>query len=179
MPRIDIRPGLVAVPAADIDPELFAVFVRANREHLDRYLPRVAVLDSTDAAREHFVSVAQQVASRELWEWHLEDSGAMCGAVRLNRVEWENRKAAVAYYVGAEFQGRGIATTAVRAILRYAFVDLGFHRIELRCVTENAASVRVAERLGFIREGELRAAELLHGQYANHFVYSMLASEFL
>ena len=178
MDVLSVLPGITAVPAALIDPEKFAAFVRRNRDHLSAYLPAVAALHTADAARDHFASVAEPIARRELWEWHLVANEELCGAVRLNRVEHENRKVSLAYYLGAAFQGRGIATAAARAVVAYAFDALGMNRIELRCVVENVASVRVAERIGFTREGELREAEFLDDRYHNHFVYGRLRSEY-
>jgi ribosomal-protein-serine acetyltransferase len=171
-------PGIVAVPASMIDPERLAAFVLRNRDHLAEYLPAVAALHTVEAARDHFAIVTERVANRDLWEWHLVADGELCGAVRLNRVEHENKKVSVAYCLGIGFQGRGIATAAARAAVTFAFDVLGMNRIELRCVVTNAASVRVAERLGFTREGELREAEFLAGRYHNHYVFGLLRSEF-
>jgi ribosomal-protein-serine acetyltransferase len=55
---------------------------------------------------------------------------------------------------------------------------MGFNRIELRCVTTNQGSIRIAGRLGFVLEGELRQAELLDQGYVNHFVYGLLKDDF-
>lgn len=62
-------------------------------------------------------------------------------------------------------------------MINYAFEILECNRLELRCATVNLTSKNLAERLGFVREGELRQAELLNGEYVNDFVYSLLASE--
>ena len=178
MDVLSVCPGVEAIPAAMIEPEKFAAFVLRNRDHFAEYLPAVAALYTAEAAREHFASVAERVARRELWEWHLLAAGELCGAVRLNHVEHENKKASLAYYLGGCFCGRGIATAAARAVVAFAFGALGLNRIELRCVVSNAASVRVAARLGFVREGELREAEWLAGRAVNHYVYGLLRSEF-
>ena len=177
MDVLAVLPGIEAVPAALIDPEKFAAFVRRNRDHLAEYLPAVAAFHTAEAARDDFASVAEPIARHELWEWLLVTGGELCGAVRLNRVEHENKKVAVAYYLGVEFRGRGIATAAARAAVIYAFDTLGMNRIELRCVVTNVASVRVAERVEFIRQGELREAEFLAGRYHNHYVFGLLRSE--
>jgi ribosomal-protein-serine acetyltransferase len=102
----------------------------------------------------------------------------LCGVVRLNYFEWESKKAAIAYFLDAEFQGQGIITKVARAVLKFGFVNLELHRVELRCVTTNTRSVRVAERLGFRLEGELREAEWLDGGAVNHFVFGLLRREF-
>ena len=52
------------------------------------------------------------------------------------------------------------------------------NRVELRCVPANLPSVRMAERLGFTREGVLRQAELLDGVFMDHAVYGLLRADF-
>jgi ribosomal-protein-serine acetyltransferase len=173
-----IAPGLQALPADLAHAEPLAALVRRNIEHLRRYLPPVAALSTTEDARSHLIDVAQQVARGELLEWYVFAEGVLCGGLRLNHFEPENQKASVAYFLGAGHQGRGIATAAARAAIGFGFESLGLHRVELRCVTTNHASIRVAERLKFVREGELRDAERLNGSYVNHYVYGLLRAEF-
>jgi ribosomal-protein-serine acetyltransferase len=66
----------------------------------------------------------------------------------------------------------------VSAVLAYCFNHLHLNRIELRCASENAGSMRVAERLGFSPEGLLRQDECLNGVFVDHYVYGLLADEF-
>ena len=61
------------------------------------------------------------------------------------------------YFVSREARGAGHATRAVGLICEWAFSSLGIERIDLYAATENAASQRVAERLGFEREAVLRS----------------------
>jgi ribosomal-protein-serine acetyltransferase len=174
-----IAPGLLASPAALEHAESLAALVLRNLEHLRRYLPPVAELSTPEAARSHLIDATSQAARGELLEWYVFSEGDLCGGLRLNHFESQHGKAAVAYFLGAEYQGRGIATSAARAALAFGFEDLGLHRVELRCVTSNHASIRVAERLKFVREGELRDAELLNGSYVNHYLYGLLRAEFV
>jgi RimJ/RimL family protein N-acetyltransferase len=66
--------------------------------------------------------------------------------------------AEVGYWVGAEARGLGVATTATRAVARWAFDAVPeLARLQLRAAVDNVASNRVAEKAGFTREGVLRA----------------------
>ena len=58
--------------------------------------------------------------------------------------------------VGKAFQGKGYATEAARAVLRYLFGEVSFHRVQAKCCVENTASERVMQRIGMVREGVLR-----------------------
>ncbi len=65
--------------------------------------------------------------------------------------------AELGYWIDASSEGRGIVTRTCAALLEHASA-LGIRRVEIRAATENARSIRVAERLGFEREGVLRQA---------------------
>lgn len=138
----------------------------------------MSTLDTLAASEQYLQSAVELAATGELLEWHIFSHERLCGAIRLNHIEHENRKASVGYYIGEQFQGSGVATASVRAVLQYAFERLGFNRIELRCASDNLASQRVAERLGFAWEGLLRQAELQDGVYLDHFVYGLLRDDF-
>lgn len=59
--------------------------------------------------------------------------------------------------------GQGLATDAARAVTRFGFEDLGLERIEMEIAVDNHASLRIAEKLGYRREGVLRHRLILPG----------------
>jgi RimJ/RimL family protein N-acetyltransferase len=62
-------------------------------------------------------------------------------------------------------------------LLRYAFDDLGLHRVALKCAATNTASIRVAERLGFRLEGRLLKADRISEEWVDFLIYGMLDEE--
>jgi len=74
-------------------------------------------------------------------------------------------------------QGLHLASGACRAMLHYAFDELQLNRVEIRCAADNARSRRIPERLGFVREGVLRAARRRGEGIVDHLVYGMLAKD--
>lgn len=166
------------MPVGVDDAHALSVLISENLEHLGAYMPKVVKLHTVESARDYLQFVSQSNGAGELLEWHLMNGDVLCGAIRLNHIEMESHKASIGYYLGAQHQGAGLATMAVRAVLGFAFEQLAFNRIELRCASHNAASARLAERLGFSWEGLLRQAELIGQTYVDHFVYSLLRSEY-
>jgi RimJ/RimL family protein N-acetyltransferase len=83
-------------------------------------------------------------------------SGEPLGMVSLRVAERDPGLGAVGYWLLAAARGRGAATLAVRLVARWAFDVLGVQRLELTTAPDNLASQRVAERVGFTREGVLR-----------------------
>jgi len=68
-------------------------------------------------------------------------------------------------------------TDTVKALLQYAFEVLQLHKVEIRAAEGNQKSRAIPERLGFVKEGTIRAAEWLYDHYVDHVVYGLLVSE--
>jgi RimJ/RimL family protein N-acetyltransferase len=86
--------------------------------------------------------------------------------------------AEISYFLRASARGRGLATRAVRLVVRWAFDELEIERIELRVHPDNAPSGRVAERAGFRREGIERASRAWpDGTRFDSIVYSLLRTD--
>jgi RimJ/RimL family protein N-acetyltransferase len=60
---------------------------------------------------------------------------------------------------------------------KWALIDLGLHRVELRIATGNAASLRVAEKAGFVREGIARSAGYVHTGRVDLAIFSLVQAD--
>jgi ribosomal-protein-serine acetyltransferase len=176
--HFDLGGGLHARPASRNDAEALVDLVCRNIEHLGRYLPPVAETVSLEKAARYFDLVDQQIAEGCLMDWHLFQENVLCGEIRLNHIETEFRKAAVGYFLDARCCGQGIISRALARIIAYAFDELNFNRIELRCTTGNAPSRRIAERAGFLLEGRLRQSSRLGEGFQDDYVFGLLACDY-
>lgn len=95
-------------------------------------------------------------------------------AFGIDRAEGE---AELGYMVAPAARGRGIGTAILRALTDWAFADLGAQRLRLVVDVENPASLRVAERAGYVREGVLRSVHFKNGQRIDAVLLSRLASD--
>jgi RimJ/RimL family protein N-acetyltransferase len=102
-------------------------------------------------------------------------SDRFLGAIGLRPIE--EHRASIGYWVAPAERGRGVATDAVRLLGRWAMVRLSLRRLELFHFVGNDASGRVAEKVGFQREGVLRAYVELRGDLRDCVMYSLLASD--
>ena len=84
-------------------------------------------------------------------------SGAMVGLVQLQRFDWPNHRASVGLWLQREARGQGLMTHALTLLVAWVFEEGLLDRIEYLAQTDNTLSMRLAERCGFIREGELRS----------------------
>jgi RimJ/RimL family protein N-acetyltransferase len=81
------------------------------------------------------------------------------------------------YWVRKEARGRGVATRALVLLSRWAARERGLGRLQLIVEPDNLASIRVAERAGFRREGRLRDYIELKGSRRDVYMYSLLPEE--
>jgi len=103
-------------------------------------------------------------------------------AARLGRVGLrlgEPGTAEVGYWVDPRARGRGVATTAVRAVCQWAVTAAGIELITWRCDAGNIASRRVAEKAGFRMEGTLRQRRVRDGVRVDEWAGSLLRAEVL
>jgi RimJ/RimL family protein N-acetyltransferase len=90
-------------------------------------------------------------------------------------IDWKSRQCDTGFWVRKNAQGRGFATEATNALLRYAFCVFGMRRVGTTHSEGNTASRRIVEKLGFTPEGIHRAANPLPGgRVADRLCYSRL-----
>lgn len=158
-------------------PVLFAAIDR-EREHLRQWLSWVDATRTEDDILAFIRRSTEQFASNSGFSAGVWADGSIAGVVGMHRIDWIARKAEMGYWLSREFQGRGIATAAARALTAHALVELELNRMEIQCATGNTKSSAIPKRLGFTYEGTLREAQLLDGRYLDLEVYSMLRREY-
>lgn len=171
--------GITLVPATVAHAPALVAFIRQNAEHLRAFLPAVLEVDSLDEATHYLHAMEDGAADGEIREWYLFSGAVLCGSIRVKDIDAYDRKAKIGYFLGSQFEGRGIMTTALRVILHHCFTALELNRIELHCAATNTASQAVAQRLGFTLEGVLREDEWLHGAFVDIYVYGLLRAEYM
>ena len=89
-----------------------------------------------------------------------------------------NETGQVGYWCARESRGRGLTPRALRVVCRFGFRELGLGRLELTTDPENLPSQRVAEKVGFGREGVLRS-HMLHPDRSRRdsVLFSLLPGE--
>jgi RimJ/RimL family protein N-acetyltransferase len=107
----------------------------------------------------------------------IEVGGEVVGGIGIG-LNSHGYRAAIGYWVAAAHRGRGICTRALRLLTRHALEERRLQRVELITDPDNVASQRVAEKVGFGREGVLRA-HLRHpdGRIRDSVMFSLLPGE--
>lgn len=94
-----------------------------------------------------------------------------CSMFRWNPIY---RSLGIGYCFDEPTWGKGYATEAVRAMLKWAYGALDLNRVEAELDTRNAASARVLEKLGFEREGLRREDCIVAGEVSDSWIYGLL-----
>ena len=102
--------------------------------------------------------------------------GALVGGLTLANIRRGVAQAAsVGYWMGVPFVRQGYMTAAVRAVIPFVFASLRLHRLEAACIPTNAASIRLLENTGFVREGYAREYLCINGVWQDHLLFARLA----
>jgi len=169
---VDLRDGDLALrPWTEDD---VPVLVReCNDDAIRRWLPAIP-RPYTDEHARAFVHGETMPDETSL---AITIAGEVVGAIGITP-NAHGYRAAIGYWVAAPARGRGICTRALRLLSQWALDELGLQRLELITDPDNVASQRVAEKVGYRREGVLRA-HLRHpdGRIRDSVMFSLLPGE--
>ena len=114
------------------------------------------------------------------YDFNIIDSSTndVVGWVFLNKVNRQYQMANLGYWVRTSRLGEGIATEAARLIAQHGFEKLGFQRLEIVVHVGHAPSLKIAEKLGAVREGLLRNRMNLHGSPIDAYMHSLIPSDY-
>jgi ribosomal-protein-serine acetyltransferase len=156
--------------------ELFAL-IDANREHLRPWMPWVDQQTSPETSSGFIREMLFKLAGGTDLLAGVRHEGRLAGAIGLHHINTHTGTAEIGYWLGAEFEGKGLMTKACVAMLDYAFDDLGLNRVQIRVEPANNRSRGIPRRLGFHYEGTLRQVGRIQERFLDLEVYSMLKSE--
>ena len=169
------RVRLRAVRPAD-DADLLAVF--GDADHL-RYWSH-GPLGDLGAARRYREGIEAGTRDRTFFQWAVTvpPDDRLVGTVTLGSWDRGNRRAEVGFILRPDHAGRGLASDAVRTVLRFGVAHMALHRVEADVDPDNAGSVRLLERLGFRLEGRLRDRWFtFFGEWKDSLVFGWLADD--
>lgn len=116
-------------------------------------------------------------AGRELtWLMELKDTHKVIGEIVLYDFQLK-KQADIGYRINQAYWGMGFAPEAGQAMVKVAFELLELNRLQIRCFTKNAGSVRVAQKLGFRQEGLIRQGAILNVM-TDYYIFGYLMEEY-
>jgi RimJ/RimL family protein N-acetyltransferase len=170
--RLDLRP----LTHADVDEAL----TYRGRADVCRYLPFEPMTPEvlrgrldTDLGRQRIEEEGESLTLGA----RVRDTGRLIGDVVLFFRSRAHAGGEIGYVFHPDVAGRGYAGEACAALLGLAFDGLELHRVIARLDARNAASARLAARLGMRREAHFVRNELFKGEWSDELVFAILAEE--
>lgn len=159
------------------DVEALFALTDANRKHLSTWLPWLDTVKTSEDSKAFVKYTLEQYARNEGCQVGIWYRNQLAGVIGHHGIDPFHHESSLGYWLGANFQGKGLMTKACRAMLDYSFQQLPVNRMEIRCAKGNVRSQAIPEKLGFKEEGTARQIERLGNRYVDHVVYSMLRGE--
>ena len=175
LPRLEgSRVALRGLGDADV-PALLAIF---GDPEVMRFWSS-GPLAGEQGARALLDDIRRHFRARTLFQWGIArlDDDAIVGTTTIFHIDDEHRRGEIGFAIGRSHWGRGYASEAVTLLIRFAFEQLGLHRLEADPDPQNAASIRVLEKQGFRYEGLLRERYFLDGRPQDAAYYGLLRRE--
>ncbi|MGH2635902.1 MAG: GNAT family N-acetyltransferase [Actinomycetota bacterium] len=170
----DLGDGAVLRRLTIEDLPVIWALVEAERDRIGIWMPWVEVTTTIDDQRRWLEGVVADQGS-------LDGSGMFVDGVYVGGAGLSpgpfGVSGEIGYWIGSAYEGRGLVTRAVQALIDVGFTELGLHRIEIRAGVENVRSRAIPERLGFTREGVLRGEGRGSGGFYDLVVYGLLEDE--
>ncbi|MEU1232393.1 GNAT family N-acetyltransferase [Streptomyces sp. NPDC005828] len=136
--------------------------VAAAQEPAIRQWNRLFVTSQTEARKRiERMHERWQNEQSAIWAIARPDGGQAMGLIGWGDIDLDGGSAEILYWILPAGRGRGTMVEATKRVTRWAFDELGLHRLRLCHSVANPASCRVAAKAGFSLEGTMRSA-LLH-----------------
>ncbi|MCB0567431.1 MAG: GNAT family N-acetyltransferase [Phaeodactylibacter sp.] len=157
--------------------------IQDNHSRLEDHFPKTMEMIRDKEHAEFFVRkmlaswLMQEEFAFGVWE---NKSAALIGMIRLFRIDWRVPKAELNYFIHKDHTGKGLMAESVKVVLRFAFHQLELEKIAIRTAMDNIPSQRLARKLGFRREGDLRADfKKPSGEVIDTMLFGLTRGEFL
>jgi ribosomal-protein-alanine N-acetyltransferase len=151
----------------------------ASLEETSKYLvwtPHLNLLETRGTIEFHMNQYKKGLAPD--WGINHKADKLFIGTCGFTSIDEYNNSAELGYVLSPEYWRQGLMKEALGAIMKVAFSDIGFHRLTVRIMDGNIASVRLAESMGFVYEGTARECQIIKGKYATVHTYSILIDEY-
>ena len=175
--EFELNDGVRLRTFSEDDAEDVLRVVLDNRDHLKVFMRWMSDDYSIATAHEFIARAESMRAKKENTGFGIFRGETIIGSIGFVYFDWTARKTEIGYWIAKDEEGKGIISAAAKRLIEYAFEELGMNRIEIRCSRENVRSEAVPLRLGFVKEGEFRQAELIHGKLHDFNIYALLAED--
>ena len=170
----EINPDLkLSLSIPQYGEELFQL-TQKNRDFLKQWLPWLDDVKQASDTREFIELQLQRFQQGKALHITIFYQEKIAGVLGYNQIDSVNSIGYIGYWLGQEYNGKGIMTKSVRELINLGQSYYSLNRIDIRCAIDNYRSRAIPERLGFSNEGVIRHAAKVYNQYQDHVIYGLL-----
>jgi len=150
---------LLLKPYALENSEIFFNGLTDNQEYLyDYFANMIKINDCLDSTKKYFVQKDLEWKENKSYACGIfkKENNELIGHISVRDIDWRVPKGELAYFVFKEHSGNNYAAEALTAFKNWCFAVKKFNRLFMKIARENTASIKVAERSGFVHEGLLK-----------------------
>jgi RimJ/RimL family protein N-acetyltransferase len=149
------------------DGKAFYKLLDHNRDYLLDHFPYL-MAQAGASRKEGEIFVRRCIADWLLQERYAmgiwsNESTALIGFVQVFNIDWSLPSGELGYFIDKDLIRQGIMTEVLARVVRFAFKQIELDKLIIKTLIDNYASQRLARRVGFSREGELRNEYRLPG----------------
>ena len=162
-------------------------FEKFSNKHIPLYYswrndPEVAQYDQSGFIRPMSFEEVEEWSQRmvEGLTFIAYDGEVPLGTCAFMNLDERNRHAELAIVIGnKDYWGKGFGTEIMKQLLDWGFYGLNLNRLYLHVFSTNNRAIALYEKMGFIKEGEMREMLFQNGEAVNLIAYGMLKDEFI
>ena len=158
-----------------VDDDAPEIFILRSDERILKYID-IAKANHQGDALAFIHKINNIIAENEsvYWGIALKEDNKLIGTICLWNILKDHYRAEIGFVLHPDQQGKGLMGEALAAVLNYVFNDMKLHSVEGRVNPANAASIKLMERAGFIREAYFKEDYFVNGKFGYTAVYSLL-----
>ncbi|WP_372642288.1 GNAT family N-acetyltransferase [Ancylomarina sp.] len=133
-----------------------------------------------DDAQTFISKVAETIDEYDTWfQFGIinKDNGELVGDLGIHFFDTDKFQVEIGCTLAKSHRGKGLASEALKAIIKYLFEDLNKRRITCSIDPQNQASIKMVERLGFRKEAHFKQSVLIDGEWYDDVIYALLKDE--
>ncbi|MBS4199141.1 GNAT family N-acetyltransferase [Bacillus sp. FJAT-49732] len=105
--------------------------------------------------------------------------GKNIGGINLNSIDERNGTFSIGIVIDKEYRGNGYGTSAMRILLKYAFLERRLNKFNDYVLEGNEGSAKMMKKLGCVQEGVRRQVVYINGQYLDFILFGLTKDEFV
>ena len=148
-----------------------------NRTHLREWISWIDHMSGPDFFEKFIRNCRVKIKDGQELPFVIVYNGKIAGRIGIYKLDYFNKIGEIGYWIGEQFQGKGIVSKSCGGLIEYGFNNLHLNRIEIKCGVQNIKSQQIPKKFNFQHEGIIREGELIRNKYNDLNLYSLLKKD--